>query len=238
MVLQKLSRQTLADQAADSLEKYIEETQLIPGDILPSEAVLTTMLGVSRPVVREALKALVGRNIIQIVNGKGAIVKPLGSDDLSTFFKRAVGFDRNAIRELLEVRRGLEVEAVRLAAQKRLPEEIDQLEKLVRKMRAELHDAEPDYVDSDLRFHLSIASAAHNSMLYYLIESIRDAMRNSILQWHIHRHTPDAYEQVQRIHERIVEAVKLGDPEMAAAAMKQHFDNAISNLTDSAGQQT
>lgn len=235
MVLQKLSRQTLADQAAGSLEKYIEQSQLTPGDVLPSEAVLTTMLGVSRPVVREALKALVGRNMIQIINGKGAIVKPLGSDDLSTFFKRAVGFDKNAIRELLEVRRGLEVEAVRLAAEKRIPEDIQLLESLVREMRTQLVDAEPDYVDSDLRFHLCIASAAHNSMIYYLVESIRDAMRDSMLQWHVQQHTAEAYEQVQQIHERIVEALKQGDPEMAATAMKQHFDNAISYLADAPG---
>src|SRR5438105_3245476 len=101
MVLRKLSRQTLADQAIGSLLAYIEESNLKPGDTLPSEALLTSKLGVSRPVIREALKALTGRNVIEIINGKGAVIKPIGSDDLSSFFKRAVGFDPNAVRELL-----------------------------------------------------------------------------------------------------------------------------------------
>ncbi|MBI5670328.1 MAG: FadR family transcriptional regulator [Chloroflexi bacterium] len=233
MALQRLSRQTLADQAADSLEKYIEESQLSPGDVLPSEAVLTSMLGVSRPVVREALKALVGRSIIQIVNGKGAIVKPLDSDDLSTFFKRAVGFDKNAVRELLEVRRGLEVEMARLAAQRRTDEDAAQLLHLVAIMRRQLDQIEPDYVDTDLRFHLCIASATHNTMMYYLVESIRDAMRDSILQWHLREHPVKAYQQVQQIHEQIADAIRRQDADAAAEAMIIHFDNAIAYLTDS-----
>src|SRR5947207_468596 len=127
MVLRKLSRQTLADQAVDSLLEYIEESSLKPGDILPSEALLTTKLGVSRPVIREALKALAGRNVVEIVNGKGAIIKPIGSGDLRSFFKRAVGFDPKAIRELLECRQGLEVQAAQIAAKSRTEDDVNQL---------------------------------------------------------------------------------------------------------------
>ncbi len=233
MALQRLSRQTLADQAADSLAKYIEESRLTPGAVLPSEAILTSMLGVSRPVVREALKALVGRGIIQIVNGKGAIVKPLDSDDLSAFFKRAVSFDKKAVRELLEVRRGLEVEMARLAALRRTDEDAAHLLGVVHEMRQQFEQLDPAYVDSDLKFHLTIAAATHNSIMYYLVESIRDAMRDSILQWHLRERPVEAYEQVQHIHEQIVAAIQQQDADAAAAAMTGHFDNAIAYLTDS-----
>jgi GntR family transcriptional repressor for pyruvate dehydrogenase complex len=229
MALRKLSRQTLADLAIESLLDYIDEGSLRPGDVLPSEAILAARLGVSRPVIREALKALGGRNVIEVVNGKGAIVKPIGSDDLSPFFRRAVGFDKKAIRELLQVRQGLEVQSARLAASLRTDDELEQLEQIAVRMRALLYEGEA-FVDADLEFHLCVAAATHNSILYYLIVAIRDAMRDSILQWHYRRHTVEEHERVQRTHDALLVAIRTGDPEAAAAAMTEHFIDALSFL--------
>ena len=64
--------------------------------MLPAETVLTSQFGVSRPVIREALKALEGRNVIEIINGRGAVIKALDSKDLHGFFNRAVHFSRSA----------------------------------------------------------------------------------------------------------------------------------------------
>lgn len=232
MVLRKLSRQTLAEQAVESLQGYIEETSLQPGDALPSEAALATRLGVSRPVIREALKALVGRNVIEIVNGKGAIIKPMGSRDLNPFFRRAVNFDKHAIRELLEVRQGLEVQAARIAASLRTDEEIAELEQILGQMHEHLYDAET-FIEADLAFHLCIASITHNAILRYLIESIRDAMRGTMLQWHDRRHTPEEHERVFQLHEAIVAALKSGDATATADAMTDHFVSAIANVNAS-----
>jgi DNA-binding FadR family transcriptional regulator len=229
MALRKLSRQTLADLAIESLLDYIDESNLQPGDVLPSEAILAAKLGVSRPVIREALKALGGRNVIEVVNGKGAIVKPIGSDDISPFFRRAVGFDKKAIRELLQVRQGLEVQAARLAATGRTDDELAELEAITEKMRALLYEGEA-FVAADLEFHLSVAAATHNSILYYLIDAIRDAMRDSILQWHYRRHTDEEHERVQRIHDSLLAAIRARDGEAAAAAMNEHFIDALSFL--------
>lgn len=231
-VLHKLSRQTLAEQAVESLQGYIEETSLQPGDVLPSEAILAARLGVSRPVIREALKALVGRSVIEIVNGKGAIIKPVGSGDLSPFFRRAVNFDHNAVRELLEVRQGLEVQAARIAASLRTDDEIVQLEEILAQMREHLFEAEM-FIEADLAFHLCIASITYNSILRYLVESIREAMRGTMLQWHYHRHTPEEHERVFQLHAAITSALKAGDPVAAADAMTDHFVNAIAHLRES-----
>ena len=229
MALRKLSRQTLADLAIESLLDYIDEGSLQPGDVLPSEAILAAKLGVSRPVIREALKALGGRNVIEVVNGKGAIIKPIGSDDISPFFRRAVGFDKKAIRELLQVRQGLEVQAASLAASLRTDDEFQQIEQITEQMRAHLYESEA-FVDADLEFHLSIAAATHNSILYFLIGAIRDAMRDSILQWHARSHTDEEHERVQRCHEALLAAIRTRDAEAAAAAMTEHFTDAISAL--------
>src|SRR5512135_1083989 len=118
-MLPKIPHGTLADQAADRLLEYIEAQHLKPGDLLPSETSLAGSFGVSRPVIREALKNLEGKGIIEIVNGKGALVKPIDSDPLRLFFQRAMHLEKDAIIDLMEVRKGIEVEAAVLAAGRR-----------------------------------------------------------------------------------------------------------------------
>src|SRR5512138_2957949 len=134
-MLPKLSRGTLAEQVTDNLLSFIEAQHLKPNDLLPSETSLAGSFGVSRPVIREALKNLEGKGIIEIVNGKGALVRPIDSNPLRLFFQRAMQFERNTMLELMEVRKGLEVEAAVLAATRRQPQDIEALEKTVVQMR-------------------------------------------------------------------------------------------------------
>src|SRR5512143_1516024 len=118
-MLPKITRGTLADQVTDRLLEYIEAQHLKPGDLLPSETSLVASFGVSRPVIREALKSLSGKGIIEIVNGKGALIRPVDSDPLRLFFRRAMQMEYGTLLELMEVRRGLEIQAALLAAQRR-----------------------------------------------------------------------------------------------------------------------
>ena len=118
-MLPKITRGTLADQVTDRLLEYIEAQHLQPGDLLPSETSLVTSFGVSRPVIREALKSLEGKGIIEIVNGKGALIRPIDSDPLRLFFRRAMQMEYGTMLELMEVRKGLEVQSAVLAAQRR-----------------------------------------------------------------------------------------------------------------------
>ena len=226
MVLGKLSRDTLTDQAIKSLTAYIRENELKPGDMLPAETVLTTQLGVSRPVIREALKALEGRNVIEIINGRGAMIKALDSKDLHEFFDRAYHFDEKTILDLLEVRQGLEVQATRIAARYHTAEEAAELTEIVHRMRASF-GREDAYSDSDLAFHLAVAAATHNAMMYHLIDSIRQYTRDTMLQWHTVKRTEEDYERIQRLHEAILEAILARDVEGAGALMTRHFEDAI-----------
>src|SRR5262245_60167362 len=104
-MLTKLRRETLAEQVSQNLVEYIQTQGLKPGDALPSEARLPVDFGVSRPIIREALKSLAGKGVIEIVNGRGAIVKPIDSETLSEFFERAMHENDNTIIELMEVRK-------------------------------------------------------------------------------------------------------------------------------------
>lgn len=228
-MLPKLNRGTLAEQVTERLLEYIQSQSLKPGDLLPSETSLAGSFGVSRPVIREALKNLEGKGVLEIVNGKGAIVRPIDSDPLRLFFQRAMQMERGTILELMEVRRGLEVQAANLAAQRREPQDMDALTRVVRAMRENMGDVET-YTRLDVEFHLRLAAASHNMLLVYLVESIRDTLRNSISAGLQSRGSSLHLEGIQEAHEALLKTLAAGDAAAAVRAMEHHFDEAIASM--------
>lgn len=228
-MLTKLHRTTLAEQAVQSLWEYIVTARLKPGDALPSEARLALDLGVSRQIIREAVKSLEGKGVLAMINGKGAIVKPIDAGPLQTFFQRAMQLDTSTILELMDVRRGIEIQSALLAARKRTPEDLAQLSEIVQRMSQSLHDLE-SYIELDATFHLNIAAAGHNTLLYHLVASLHSATRDSIQAGLEHRHTDQELQRVQQLHETLLQQIEIQDEQGAIQAMAQHFDEAITAL--------
>ncbi|RME82104.1 MAG: FadR family transcriptional regulator [Caldilineae bacterium] len=222
----ELFHKSLVEQVSDAIMDMIEREGLRPGDRLPATAVLTETFGVSRPVVREALKMLEGRGVIEMSGGRTAVIKPVSGEVLHSFFERVLTFEREKLREILEVRYGIEMQCARLAAQRRTPEQATALQELVAEMAQHLDDAE-SYAELDVRLHLLVAEATHNSLLYHLVHSIRDVLRDVIREGLDHRLTASERHLVQVAHERVVHAITAGDPEAAAKAMAFHFDDAL-----------
>ncbi len=229
-MLPKLSRGTLAEQVAENLLAFVDAQHLKAGDLLPSETSLATSFGVSRPVIREALKNLEGKGVIEIVNGKGAIVKPIDSDPLRLFFHRAMQLERSTILELVEIRKGLEVQAAILAAQRRQPEDLTCLTQTLEAMHNSLNDRET-YARLDVEFHLQVAMASHNNMIIYLVESIREVLRNTINEGIRSRGEFLNLSAIQQTHEKLLETLRSGDQEAARVVMTLHFDEAYAALT-------
>ncbi len=221
MLKKKLTRESLAEQVAQSLTDYIYST-LEPDDVLPSTAKLAEEYEVSRIVIREALKYLEAQDIIEVANGKRARVKPISANVLRNFFQRATVFEKKTLLELLEVRRGIEIESARLAAQRRTPEEAAAMNAIVKKMQQHLSDPEP-FANLDLELHQTIATATRNSMLSFLVETIRDAQKETILEGLHSRFTNRNFVEIQAIHKKIVAAIEEQDPEKAQQAMIEHF---------------
>jgi GntR family transcriptional repressor for pyruvate dehydrogenase complex len=233
-MLPRLRRDTLSERVEAALLAYIQDNDLKPGAMLPPEATLTAQLGVSRAVVREALKALQGRGTLQIVNGKGAMVRPSDPRTLHLYFSREVQFRTEAMVELMEIRRGLEAECARLAAARHTPEELARLEETVSAMRARLHD--PDaYTDLDLSLHLLISAASHNTLLSQLVESMRAALKEGIREGLRLRRTDGQLAMMQEAHERIVAAIGRHDDEEAGRQMAQHLHRAIATISGDLG---
>ncbi|MCU0514769.1 MAG: FadR family transcriptional regulator [Anaerolineae bacterium] len=225
-MIQKVKRDTLSDQVIQGLIAFIDSRDLTPGDSLPSESQLAEEFGASRPVIREALKVLQGEGIIEIITGRNAVIKPVSSTILKKFFQRAVAFKSASFRDLIEVRRGLEMQSAMLAAERCTDDDLGRIQEVLLLMRESLTDHQR-FAGYDVQFHLLIAATARNPMIYYLVESLRDAMRDNVLQGLKHRFSREDYRPVQARHEDIFQALTKRDSQQAMQAMQAHFEEAL-----------
>jgi GntR family transcriptional repressor for pyruvate dehydrogenase complex len=225
-MIKKLHRETLAEQAMASLMDFILKQGLKPGNVLPSEVTLASEFGVSRQVIREALKSLQGQGVIDIINGKGAVIRPIDSSALLVFFQRAVRLNRRTIIDLIEVRKGIEIQISMLAAERRTPTELARMREIVAEMGRQIGVPEA-YSELDLELHLAIASATHNAMMYHLITSLREVSKDTMLAGLRHRRGNEQLARVQELHEMLLAELERGDAQAAGQVMSLQFDEAI-----------
>ena len=201
------------------LRAAIENGEYAVGEKLPSEAELCRTLEVSRPVLREALRALQTMGLTVSKTGKGTFVVANTVEDPT--------FGDYAASDLLEVRRHVEIPVAGYAALRRTPEDLDHLSHLLERMERETDTT--SWVALDTLFHLAVAQAAQNPVFRRVIEEIRDALAR-----------PSAFlnelggrrEQSNREHRAIVEALMDGSELDAVDAMAHHLDRVDTTLTD------
>jgi DNA-binding FadR family transcriptional regulator len=219
----------LVERVIDYLRDHVASEQLRPGAKLPSETTISTTLGVSRPVVREAMRALAATGLVEMAVGKRATIVSVDGEMISRVIKNAVLIGQAEARDILEMRRGIEIAMVALAAQRRNDEDVVELRAIISEMADHLSNAER-YSSLDLKLHMTLARATANPLYPLLIEAFRQLIAASMLagieRWSA---TPEL-KRVQDLHEDIVREVVAGDPAAAAAAMAQHFDDALAAI--------
>ena len=226
--LTTLNRDTLASQLAEKLTQRILQGQHPPGSLLPSEKAVSEEFRVSRPVVREAIRELSGRGFVRVINSVGAEVQPINTQVLQAFFERALHFDPNSWKEIMDVRRVLEARSVALAVRNRTDNDVELLHSLVDGMRRSVHSA-ADYSSLDLKFHLEIGRISGNSFILYLISSIQDALVLIISSLHTEL-LEESLPLMCELHEAILSAIEVADEDRAVLAMNLHFENTLSRL--------
>ncbi|MBM4413340.1 MAG: FadR family transcriptional regulator [Chloroflexi bacterium] len=224
--LVKITKTTLVEQVIERIQAFVLHQQLQPGDALPSELRLAETLGVSRPVIREALRMLAGRGFLTIANGRNAVISPVSATALVHFFQRATQLNAVTILEVLEVRRGIEKQSVELAALHRTDTDVEKLQQTLKDLREHRADL-PMYSQLDAQLHVQIAVASQNSMLRYFVESFSGAFQHVSLMGLQNRRTQLELDQVHADHEEIVQAVILQHNERASLLMDQHVTSAI-----------
>ena len=224
----RLVKTTLGDQVTRAIVEHIQDNDLKPGDMLPAEMTLARQLGVSRPLIREAIRSLTALGVLITANGKGTTICPVGSYGLTTLLEWAVTIQGVSTLGALQIREGLEVEAASLAAENRTDAEAAELDRLLAEMRAAL--ANPDrYASLDLQFHLAIARSAHNGLLTAFTDALRHVAAASMTAGGKIAAT-DEWAQIQRYHEDLVVAITARDVAGARNAMLEHFRSALQRV--------
>ncbi|GAA4692097.1 FadR/GntR family transcriptional regulator [Phytohabitans rumicis] len=210
MTLAVGSRPTLVRQVIDQLREQVASGQWPVGARIPTEPRLVEALGVGRNTVREAVRALVHAGVLECRQGSGTYV--ISSDEMSGAVTRRLAAARTA--EAVEVRRAFEVEAARLAALRRTKKDLAALDGALADREAAWRSGRVSaFVEADAALHIVIVAAAHNAMLAELYASFDAAMRATIAEGVGGELHPDRYVD----HTRLVDAIRAGDPDRAAA---------------------
>lgn len=215
-------RAPLSEGISDQLIEMIAAGELKMDDPLPSESELAARFGVSKPVVREALKQLSLFGIVEIRQGRVARVKPLDSSVLEGFFRLAVRSDSNGLRDAVELRRAVEVELAELAATRATSKSQQPLEDAFRKMQRNLEFLDP-WLEADFAFHMALANASENAIMQHTIRGLSGVIRYTQRLLGVQTDLRDARQTLKR-HEAILQGVLARDPAAAGAAMRAHFD--------------
>ncbi len=216
-----IERLGAAEQVARRILTLVQSGSLRAGDQLPSERELAAILGVSRPVVREALRGLSILGVVRVRPGGGAFITSLDATDLLAPLQFFISLDRHTIDSLYDARTLIEGGIASRAAARITEAQLIQLREIVAPQAALLDDPVGFRV-SDLAFHQLLIDAAGNPFLARVAHSL------NVLGMDFRRiasENPAVLAQSVRDHERIEAALQQRDPAAAVAAMEQHMVN-------------
>lgn len=212
----------LSDKVADMMLNSIIANRLNPGDQLPSERELGEQFSVSRTVVREAVRALAAKGVIEVRSGSGLRVAAVNASTVSQSMSLYLRGGTVEFEKVQEVRALLEVHLAGLAAELASEDDVSSLREIHMRMQ-EASDVEAAALD-DLEFHRCIARSTHNELFLLLLDSIGSSLvdiRRSNLR---SGSTPMTLEQ----HQTILERIAAHDPEGARTAMSTHLESVAS----------
>ena len=210
----------LYEQIVQQIEESIRKGDLTEGSQLPAERDLATQFGVSRTAVREAIKALQEKGLVDAFPGRGTFVTNGTSNSMRRSLDRIIkSGEPDGWGYLVEVREILEPEIAALAAQRAEDQDIATMQEAVNVMDQAGRDADA-FIEADLDFHLALAEAAANLIVLSLIDSIVGLLREQRLR--IFR-IGGGPERGQHHHKRILDAIKRHDAPGARAAMQAHL---------------
>jgi GntR family transcriptional repressor for pyruvate dehydrogenase complex len=213
-------RKKLYEEIVLQIESLIEKGELKIGDRLPPERKLAEIFKVSRNPVREAIRALEERKLLQSRPGDGTYVILKEKDSLIEGLASAIQSEREKMHEIFEFRRMVEPQICSLAAKNATDEDIQKLKEIIKSHNEETQQGN-DGIEEDKRFHLSIAKASKNSIFLktvYLLNDILNESRSEYLQ----------SEERQKIslkgHQEIFKAIEKRNSELASKRMYEHLE--------------
>jgi GntR family transcriptional regulator, transcriptional repressor for pyruvate dehydrogenase complex len=226
-------RMRVPEEIVDQIRGFIASGELRPGDQLPSERELAERFQVSRASIREALTALQVMGLLERSRTGGGLAARgnhvwFTIAPLSSFLAT-----RSHLVEQIEVRRMIEPEMGRLAAERADPDDIARMEQCLRDMEADI-EAGGIGSEADAAFHATIAASTNNELLTRIVQLIGDAIREQRELFQ----TPAGARASLEEHHVILEAIRRGDGETAYHGTRKHVDTVKRLLEDALTEKT
>jgi GntR family transcriptional regulator, transcriptional repressor for pyruvate dehydrogenase complex len=206
------------EEVARQLESLILK-DLKPGDKLPAERELATMLGVSRSSIRDAMRRLELVGLVEPRQGSGTLVREVSTETLVSPLANVIAHKRQLVGELLEFRQMLEPGMAARAAEHRTAEDLAKMEEILDRQERKVRGGGLA-IEEDSEFHYRIATAARNSVVLKVVDVVMDLLRETRSRSLQSEGRP---QRSMAGHRRILSAIRRGDPEAAEAAMRQHI---------------
>ena len=221
---QPITRESgLADRVAQHITEQVLTGALERGMQLPAERILAEQYGVSRTVIREAIRSLVSKGMMEIRSGSGTYVRgpdaAAATESMSMLLRLHHGNGPIAYQKALEIRRVLEVEIAGLAAERATTADLALLEAEMVRLREAEHDREA-FILSDVAFHGALAAATRNELFVVVLNSIADVMRE------VRRlgfETSVGFTSALHYHSLLLEAIRATDAQAARRIMGEHL---------------
>ena len=225
-----VSRDSLTQRVAAQIQDTILNNRFEPGSRIPSERRLAELLGVSRIVVREAIKMLQQRGLLEVHSGRGTFVSELKPSTISESLAIYLEQQKATTRDLQEIRLVLETAMAAMAAQRATPSDLERIQEAIERHRRALQRMQfqgmseaafADFIYADIDFHYAIALASRNPLFVLFISTLNDLMievRRAA--------SPDtqAISRALAYHEAIYQAIKRQEPEAARTHMLGHLE--------------
>jgi GntR family transcriptional repressor for pyruvate dehydrogenase complex len=210
----------------EAVEAQILSGALKVGDHLPPERELATLLGASRPAVREGMRMLEAQGVLRTVGagpGSATVVTALPSEALTRLLRLHLALSSFRSSDVVEARVMLERRSAELAARNAAPAELDRIRAVLDRMDDPALSME-EFNELDTEFHVSVADASDNQLVADMTRAIRGAVRDSLLQaFRALDDWPATAARLRSEHRAVYEAVVSGDPTKAADTLERHI---------------
>lgn len=216
--LSTVRKNRVHEEVARQLELLILK-ELKPGDKLPAERELATMLGVSRSSIRDAIRRLDLVGLVEPRQGSGTRVREISTETLVSPLANVIAQKRQMVNELLEFRKMLEPGMAARAAEHATPQDLARMEEILDRQEQKVRDGGLA-IEEDSEFHYCIATAARNSVVLKVVDVVMDLLRETRSR---SLQTEGRPQRSMAGHRRILKAIRRRDPEAAEGAMRQHI---------------
>lgn len=218
-----IDKTSLSEEISRQIMNLVSSGDLTPGQKLPSERELCARFGVGRSSLREALRCLTIVGVLETRVGEGTFLALNRDKFMGKVLEWRVATERKNVENLMKVRLALESETAANAALHPTEEQVQELKRILLRMKNSLKQP-AQFAAADAAFHLAIAKASDNELIFDLLTMVRSPLEQGIMRvgfW------PGGSERACAEHQRIVDAICNRDPESAKSAMRDHIGEAL-----------